>query len=343
MRSCCSGPDCRRGFTLVEILVVIGIISLLAALLFPAFAGVQERARQGACLANLQQIYLAVRLYKDDEREYPASLAALLPDTVILQPTAGSADSAGGANIGGTGYFRKANEVLRCPNDPTDAPALVNGAPNLRSSYGDVSNGPTSPANYENAPDFNPRHDAFYAPTQVVDWGRLSWNYWGYDDRGLAFRAPQEALSYLSNLSPASAKALLRIPDKTPGSGLVAPPATQSYFQNSGVYFNPRGVARDATIPSAVFLEELREENPLRYSLSNRFAPAGTIITHCVYHRAQTGRGVSGPNPRDLYANGAGGARDLVLRADGTVKSYDVTQWQSPPGGHVSFWQISDF
>ena len=343
MRSRRLGPALRRGFTLVEILVVIGIICLLLALLFPAFQGVRERARQSACLSNLQQVYLAVRLYKDDEREYPASIAALLPDTALLQPTAGSADSAGGANIGGTGYFRKNLDVLVCPNDNINAPAIVNGAPNLRSSYGDVSNGPTVAASYENAPNYNARTDGFYASTQKVDWGRLNWNFWGYDEKGVCFRSPEEALAYLSALSPAAARALLRIPTKPPGSGLVAPPAYQNLWNSSQVYFNPRGVARDSTAPNSTFLEDPREENPLRYSLSNRFAPAGTIVTHCVFHRAQTGRGVKGPNPLELYGGGGSGARDLVLRADGTVKSYDVMLWRTPPGGHPPLWQISDF
>ena len=343
MRSRRLVPTQRHGFTLVEILIVIGIISLLVTLLFPVFQGLQERSRQATCLANLQQIYLAVRLYKDDEREYPMSLAALLPDTTILQPAAGSADSAMGANIGGTGYFRQPDQTLICPNDPTNAPALINGVPNLRSSYGDVSNAPLRAASYENAPNYNARDEAFYSADQDVDWGRVSWNYWGYDDRGVAFRSPDEALSYLNGLPPSSAKQLLKIPDKQPASGFVAPGPYQSSFSSSGVYFNPRGVARNTLVSGSVFLEEPREENPLRYSLANRFAPAGTIITHCVYHRAQTGQRVYGPNPSALYAGAGTGARDLILRVDGTVKSYDVTSWRTPPGAHAPLWQISDF
>ena len=134
----------------------------------------------------------------------------------------------------------------------------------------------------------------------------------------------------------------MRIPDKAPGSGLVAPDAYQSFWSKSQVYFNPRGLSRDGTVNGSAFLEDLREENPLRYSLSNRFAPAGTIITHCVFHRAQTGRGVMGPNPRELYAGSGSGARDLVLRVDGTVKAYDVTGWKVPPGAHPPLWD-SDF
>ena len=336
-----SVPYSRCGFTLIEILIVIGIVALLTALLFPAFKGAQERARQASCLANLQQVYLAVRLYKDDEREYPMSLAVLMPDTALLQNTAGSADTAMGANIGGTGYFRKGNDVLLCPDDDTDLPeATSSGVPNLRSSYGDVSNAPTKIADYETSTNYDARNNAFYDEGQNPDWGRLAWNYWGYDDQGVAFRTADEAVSYLSGIDGAKAKALLKIPDKEPGSGYTVP------YQNllsQGVYFNPRGLAADAV--GGAFLEEPREENPLRYSLANRFAPAGTIVTHCVYHRLLTGQDIYTPNPKILYSDlkAATGARDIVLRVDGTVKSYEISDWQTPAGGHAPLWQISDF
>ena len=49
----------RNGFTLIELLVVIAIIALLAAILFPVFAGAREKARQTACLNNNKQQGLA--------------------------------------------------------------------------------------------------------------------------------------------------------------------------------------------------------------------------------------------------------------------------------------------
>lgn len=60
------------GFTLVEILIVIAIIVLLAALLLPVFSNVRESGRITSCASNLSQIGKAISLYVNDNRErYP--------------------------------------------------------------------------------------------------------------------------------------------------------------------------------------------------------------------------------------------------------------------------------
>jgi len=56
----------RRAFTLLEIVVVIGIIALLAAILFPIFSRVREKGRSASCSENLHQIGLAVAVYAQD-------------------------------------------------------------------------------------------------------------------------------------------------------------------------------------------------------------------------------------------------------------------------------------
>jgi|LSQX01.1.fsa_nt_gb prepilin-type N-terminal cleavage/methylation domain-containing protein len=61
----------RRGFTLVEMLVVIGIIVVLVGILFPVFAGVREQARQTQCLSNLHQLGIALKAYRTDYGWYP--------------------------------------------------------------------------------------------------------------------------------------------------------------------------------------------------------------------------------------------------------------------------------
>ena len=59
----------RAGFTLIELLVVIAIIAILAAILFPVFAQAREQARTAACLSNLKQIGLGIKMYAQDYDE----------------------------------------------------------------------------------------------------------------------------------------------------------------------------------------------------------------------------------------------------------------------------------
>ena len=97
----------RRGFTKVELLVVIGMIAVLAAILFPVFAKAREKARRGSCLNNLWQIGQALRLYAlDGDGRYPPTADDLSP----LYPR-----------------YLGAEQVFTCPS--TSSSAVPMGAP----------------------------------------------------------------------------------------------------------------------------------------------------------------------------------------------------------------------
>ena len=60
-----------RAFTLVELLVVVGIITILIALLFPAIVGVRRQAHAAICAANLRSIGQALTMYTQQCGYYP--------------------------------------------------------------------------------------------------------------------------------------------------------------------------------------------------------------------------------------------------------------------------------
>lgn len=69
----------RRGFTLVEILVVLGIVVILAALLFPVVAAARRKAHQVTCAQHERQLHVALMAYAEDHAEVLPPATTYMP------------------------------------------------------------------------------------------------------------------------------------------------------------------------------------------------------------------------------------------------------------------------
>lgn len=120
MRNIANRMTRRAGFTLIEMLVVIAIVAVIAAILFPVFATVRERGRRTVCQSNLKQIALAMQQYvQDDGGVYP--------------PEAYLGWNADGTPRNSVEWFHlvypyvKTRQAFYCPSAPADAPAHTEG------------------------------------------------------------------------------------------------------------------------------------------------------------------------------------------------------------------------
>ncbi len=62
----------ERGFTLIEMMIVVAIIAILVAILVPNFIRARAQAQTAACEANLKEIATVLELYQTDHQQYPS-------------------------------------------------------------------------------------------------------------------------------------------------------------------------------------------------------------------------------------------------------------------------------
>lgn len=66
-------PTLRRGFTLIEVLVVVAIIALLISILMPSLRTARETARMNVCKSNMKQLALGMNFYVAEQKVLPAT------------------------------------------------------------------------------------------------------------------------------------------------------------------------------------------------------------------------------------------------------------------------------
>jgi general secretion pathway protein G len=103
-------PSLIRGFTLIEVMVVIVILGVLAALIVPKVMSRPDEARVTAARQDIGSIIQALKLYKLDNMRYPTTEQGL--EALVKKPTGAPIPS----NWKGNGYLEK------LPKDPWGNP-----------------------------------------------------------------------------------------------------------------------------------------------------------------------------------------------------------------------------
>ncbi|MBX3119193.1 MAG: prepilin-type N-terminal cleavage/methylation domain-containing protein [Fimbriimonadaceae bacterium] len=136
----------RRAFTLIEMLVVIAIIAIIAALLFPVFARAKASAKQTTCVSNLSQIGKSIAMYMGDYDDlFPHALDA--SDRYVASIWQHNPEYF--ARIQGMPMLHEAlqtyvknRELFKCPADngtevlDNHYPDVLSSAPSLYATYG---------------------------------------------------------------------------------------------------------------------------------------------------------------------------------------------------------------
>jgi general secretion pathway protein G len=110
----------KKGFTLVELLIVIIIIAVLAAIAIPKFSNSSQRSKESSLRANLKLVRNAIDLFRADTGAFPASFAGLTAST-----TAGLNASAVACTIAATDW--RGPYLQAVPVDPVSGSAMTYG------------------------------------------------------------------------------------------------------------------------------------------------------------------------------------------------------------------------
>jgi prepilin-type N-terminal cleavage/methylation domain-containing protein/prepilin-type processing-associated H-X9-DG protein len=159
----------KGAFTLIEMLVVIAIIAILAALLLPALKGAKDRARAIECENNIRQLSLALNLYADENMDLLVNNHGIQETMSLKQNWANNIEdwlsSEGNTNLTTltdgklSPYLSLSTAVFKCPSDRS----VAENGPRIRSFSMNSLVG--DPGNLTNK--FNPQLMQFFRMSDI--------------------------------------------------------------------------------------------------------------------------------------------------------------------------------
>jgi len=235
----------REGFTLIELMVVIAIIGILVAILFPVFSTAREKARQTKCQAHLMQLVTALQEFRADKGYYPPApyydegagrykggFSALYPDYVTDR------------------------DLFICPDDREALQNLGECRDRVYCSYNGLID-----------------WDTWHFLTLGSGGGAILYNYNGYTYQYKLDPADDERINEVAADNGWSSGY------DTEQAGCILPPGMPAWMD---IYLAD-GTSGSNGIPD--FLDKARLSWQHFPALANRSAPDNTIVTHCPHHR----------------------------------------------------------
>ena len=246
----------RAGFTLIELMVVIAVIGILVAILFPVFSTAREKARQTKCQAHLMQLITALQEFRANEGHYPP--------VPYYDDTAGRYK--GGFSALYPDYITD-RKLFICPDDREALQNLGACRDRIYCSY----NG-------------------------LIDWDDVNsdgntWEFWPLSSGGDA-----RAILYNYNGYTYTCQLLTDGDEECGHPGYSSGYDTQAAFQITPARVQGPPATPDlrwmdtvSDIPIPIPLPDFLHAAGLSWQhfpgLANRSAPDYTIVTHCPHHR----------------------------------------------------------
>ena len=157
-----SGTSLKRGFTIVELVIIIFVIAILAVIAFVSYRGIKARSDNARTVSNIQQYYNAIELYRARTGAYP-KVPGEGNGTVTMVCLGTGYPGGKCGKITGTNIFESATFMKELQDGSgTDISAIVNN------QFGAVSNENFTGAAY--GIDLTDNHHSSTGRARMIEW-----------------------------------------------------------------------------------------------------------------------------------------------------------------------------